>query len=257
MPIEAQCDACGRLLRAPDSAAGRRAKCPACGEPVRIPKPAVAEDEDVFDAEEFSGGFDSEFEAPPKRRRARNIEEDYEEDPDDFGDDDRPRKPCPVCGEMILSRAKKCRFCGEVLDRSYRTKGSGSRSTRTKLERFRKEIHGLGGFWIFIGAVALIVCVLVLAADAPNADMPPEALVILIPLTILWLVIGVCTCLKQMWAVYTGLVMSYLSLVSNILTQINGCAIIMLVVAIIQAHRVIKWAGEFKEMGVPINTKLD
>ncbi len=28
------------------------------------------------------------------------------------------RKPCPSCGEMIAETAKKCRFCGEVLDQS-------------------------------------------------------------------------------------------------------------------------------------------
>lgn len=26
------------------------------------------------------------------------------------------RKPCPVCGEQIPSAARKCRFCGEVLE---------------------------------------------------------------------------------------------------------------------------------------------
>ena len=26
------------------------------------------------------------------------------------------RRPCPMCGEMILATAAKCRFCGEAFD---------------------------------------------------------------------------------------------------------------------------------------------
>lgn len=30
--------------------------------------------------------------------------------------DPRPQKECPFCAEMILSAAKKCKYCGEFLD---------------------------------------------------------------------------------------------------------------------------------------------
>jgi RsiW-degrading membrane proteinase PrsW (M82 family) len=36
MPISVTC-ACGKKLKAPDSAAGKRSKCPACGQPVTVP----------------------------------------------------------------------------------------------------------------------------------------------------------------------------------------------------------------------------
>ena len=260
MPIEAHCGSCGRLLRAPDSAAGRRAKCPACGEVVSLPKPENTFDDEVYDAEEFSG-FDKEFGGSTSPRSAEDYEEDYEatdrfKDPDDYEDDGRPRQPCPVCGEMILSHAKKCRFCGEVLDGSYRS-GVDSRATRTKLERFRKEIHGLGGFWIFIGTLSLVILFISVSNDMLNPDLAEETLFILIPIAIFWIILGICTCLKQMWAVYVGLVLSYLSLLGNIFVNFNVCAIAIVAAAIVQAHRVIKWAGEFKEMGVPINMKWD
>lgn len=29
-------------------------------------------------------------------------------------------KPCPYCGEQIVATAKKCRFCGELLDTKER-----------------------------------------------------------------------------------------------------------------------------------------
>ncbi|WP_166820647.1 zinc ribbon domain-containing protein [Thalassoroseus pseudoceratinae] len=266
MPIEAQCGSCGRLLRAPDSAAGRRAKCPACGEAVRIPQPEEPYEDEVYDAEEISG-FDSEFSGSTSSRGAREYEADDEEDyeetfsaytTDEHAEvegDRRRRVPCPVCGEQILARAKKCRYCGEVLDNSYFV-GVDSRATRTKLERFRKEIHGLGGFWIVIGSLGLLAAIVL--GNAPrNNQFDPDILVVLVPLTLFWIAVGVCMCLKQMWAVYTGLVMSYLSLIGNIFLSFNICAIAILVAAVVQGHRVIKWASELKALGVPINTKLD
>src|SRR5688500_11679797 len=40
MPIEAKCPGCGRVLKAPDKAAGKRVKCPSCE--TAVPVPATA-----------------------------------------------------------------------------------------------------------------------------------------------------------------------------------------------------------------------
>ena len=43
MPIPATCPGCGKIISAPDSAAGHKAKCPQCGEVVTFPDdPAAA-----------------------------------------------------------------------------------------------------------------------------------------------------------------------------------------------------------------------
>ena len=43
MPISATCPGCGKIISAPDSAAGHKAKCPQCGEVVTFPDdPAAA-----------------------------------------------------------------------------------------------------------------------------------------------------------------------------------------------------------------------
>ena len=101
MPIQVTCRSCRGTFNAPDSAAGKRAKCPKCGNVIEIPL-AVPADE-IYEAEE----------APP---RPSDDEEFEVEPPPTVSAEDR--KPCPACGEMIARAAVKCRFCGEVLDKS-------------------------------------------------------------------------------------------------------------------------------------------
>jgi DNA-directed RNA polymerase subunit M/transcription elongation factor TFIIS len=101
--IEVNCPNCGKKLKAPDSAAGKRAKCPGCGSAVKVPEEQVYDAEEVAEeADEygFMNADDSQFEAvaEPKRR------------------------PCPACGEMIVAGAAKCRFCGEVFDETLKRK---------------------------------------------------------------------------------------------------------------------------------------
>ena len=63
------------------------------------------------------------------------------------------------------------------------------------------------------------------------------------------------SCLKQIWAVYVGLVLSYISVIGNLI-NINVCGLVILVVIIIQAHRVIGWSRELTARGIPLNTKV-
>ncbi|MBW3539868.1 MAG: hypothetical protein KY476_06330 [Planctomycetes bacterium] len=123
MSIKATCSGCGKVLKAPDSAAGRRAKCPACGAPIEIPAAEPVYDaEEIFDEDDTYGlGANDELGdeaeppiAPPRRKPAG----------------DGKRKPCPMCGEMIAATAAKCRFCGEVFDPELkRRETKHSRST--------------------------------------------------------------------------------------------------------------------------------
>lgn len=112
MSILVSCDACGKELRAKDEAAGKQAKCPSCKAIIQIPHAA-----DPLDAEEddYGAGLPS----PPA---------------DDSGDN---RQPCPACGEMIASTARKCRHCDEVLIDSplKKKKSKSSRSGRSSRRR--------------------------------------------------------------------------------------------------------------------------
>lgn len=65
MPIEFDCEHCGKKIKAPDEASGRRGKCPFCQNSVYIPAPVS--DEDLLDLEPE----DPEFE----QRRKQRIQE--------------------------------------------------------------------------------------------------------------------------------------------------------------------------------------
>lgn len=107
MPIKAKCSSCKAVITAKDKQAGKLVRCPHCSNPVRLPgqkidqveKPKVREAEEFGDDEFDFGSFDPNAGAALERR-----------------------KPCPACGEMIMQKAAKCRYCGEVLDPALKKK---------------------------------------------------------------------------------------------------------------------------------------
>jgi hypothetical protein len=68
--------------------------------------------EPIYEAEtiEDDSGFELEPEPPPKKEPPSKRS---------WGGRDssaKDRKPCPACGELIITNAAKCRFCGEIFD---------------------------------------------------------------------------------------------------------------------------------------------
>lgn len=257
MTIEARCSSCDRLLRAPDSAAGRTARCPNCGEAVTMPDPQ-AQTYDVYETEEIDEDHDWENDfvddTPARRQPAPSG---YGAPPP--GAANGEREPCPVCGELIIRGARVCRFCGEAFDKSLaRNLASGGRGF-DKIERFRKEMNGLGGLWIFL-AVMSFGGIAIMANGLPGRRLPPEVAVIAAAFGVVLLIAGICTCTKQMWAVYVGLAISYLLLIGSVLSLVNGnggggCVFIFWIISVMQGHRVISWANEMTAAGIPLDSR--
>jgi hypothetical protein len=170
MPITFYCPRCARKLRAPDNAAGQSSTCPGCGNRVACPEP-------VYDAEVV--------EMTVKQPKAKVVEMTLLQPPavDPYADldDGKPyglvngpaaeqtdslgaegRRPCPMCGELIVASAAKCRFCGEVFDQTLRKKKgknagkSASRSPRVSAASASREIV-VGGLCLVAGLGMTIV----------------------------------------------------------------------------------------------------
>jgi len=70
--IELHCEGCGKTLKAPDAAAGKRSKCPACGHEVYIPTP-LEQIEELPLAPEDSDELQREAALQAERRRLDRI----------------------------------------------------------------------------------------------------------------------------------------------------------------------------------------
>jgi predicted RNA-binding Zn-ribbon protein involved in translation (DUF1610 family) len=125
MPISFSCPRCGKKLKAPDDAAGKSSKCPQCGSPVTCPEP-------VYDAElvetpaAMPGGVDPygdlDSEQPYGMVESAAVATTATEG----------RRPCPMCGEMIVATAAKCRFCGEIFDPTVKKLKKGGKTGKLK-----------------------------------------------------------------------------------------------------------------------------
>ncbi len=123
MPISFECPQCGKKLRAPDQSVGKSSKCPGCGAIVTCPEP-------IYDAEVIDVS-----EALPSDILDNDKPYSLVDPQPSAASSDEDRRPCPMCGEMILKAAAKCRYCGEVFDPGLKkAKGTKSRKYDSESE---------------------------------------------------------------------------------------------------------------------------
>jgi hypothetical protein len=129
---------------------------------------------------------------------------------------------------------------------------------RKVLKDFRSQIVALGALWLIVGGLAAVIGVDLNGSVSNEATLGPFGIAglarLLVVTGILSMVLGVCACLKQLWAVYVGLALSYLSVVGNLIT-FNICCLAVLPIVIIQAHRVIGFARQLNRAGIPLTTR--
>jgi hypothetical protein len=116
---------------------------------------------------------------------------------------------------------------------------------------FREQILALGAAWIFIGVLALVLMAYIFFTS--NRSELPSTLYIasVIGNALLWIIVGSLTCLRFMWAIYVGRVLSVLSALCMLLT-LNVIGLVLICIVIYQAYRVIGFASEMEARGIPL-----
>ena len=157
--LEFACPACRRPLRLPQSWAGRSGACPRCREQVQVPTTSQPLGDATGPKLEPAGS-----KAGAASRGA----------PGDPGLPGLARRPCPSCGEAIVSTAAKCRFCGEELRPIQRLPGQrrppqplASRGERLAAYTIDRAVW-VPGLCLGVAAIAL--------SDMPRSSRPPAGL---------------------------------------------------------------------------------
>jgi hypothetical protein len=167
---------------------------------------------------------------------------------------------CPKCNKEVTTFASEAlqkppELSESTMPSAISTEESVKRR-RKLIKTFREQIHALGALWVFGGVVCGVFAAVGLGSSHANplGDLPRAFWAFTAIMAVLWLILGVQTLLKQMWAVYFGLVLSYLSLLGQVLT-LNPCAAIIAIVIILQAHRVIGWANQILAAGESLSAR--
>ncbi len=140
--------------------------------------------------------------------------------------------------------------------------GSGTinESDAKLIKDFRSQILALGVLWIIFAILCVGLLFVVLSGSLGNQanlnDANQYVFAGLLGLVgVGWLVSGVMALMKSQAGVYIGLVLSYLSLIGNFINM-NICGIVILILIVIQAHRVISFASKLRSRGYSLHQRV-
>ena len=175
MAVSFECPTCGKKLKAPESAIGKSLACPGCEAQVSCPEP-------IYEVEVVGTG-DVNGSAADAHSGAPVVVND--------------RRPCPMCGEMILATAIKCRYCDEVFDQGL-SKTHRLKSTRYHREEAKLDIEHFALAILCTGGALLLATYWMVRGDPRGLSLVKLAVYVIISVLLLYVAIGLLIALIQL-----------------------------------------------------------
>lgn len=140
-------------------------------------------------------------------------------------------------------------------------------NSRALLQQFRAQMHGLAVLWLLVGVLVSVLGLAFLSGELlaiGETFFRFEGIFVglaILTAGALWLIAGLITLFKRLWAVYLGLVGSYVALALFVIAGIAWSEVATLVpimffgIAIVQSHRLIGWANDLRNRGIPLSAR--
>ena len=123
------------------------------------------------------------------------------------------------------------------------------------VQKFRDQIHALGVLWVIVGVCSIAFGVTILGSGQwPDSVAKWVWLGSAMTLGLASTVFGVMACRKRLWAIRGGIAVTYIAILLQLVFA-NVCGVVLLVVPLIQAHRVLDWGKSMVAKGIPLDTR--
>jgi len=125
------------------------------------------------------------------------------------------------------------------------------------LRNYQTQIVALGVSWVLLGSACACCFFVPLSGDGPSAFFFKIILFAIAIWGLIVVAIGICTCMKVLYAVYAGLGLVCLTILGSF-SLFPICGVVLTVIGILQAlqaWRIVRWAMQLKVAGVSLNSK--